>query len=255
MPTPELLHFSVSHFNEKGRWALDWKGVPHVRTALLPGPHKLRVQRVSGQGRVPVLRDGETVVVGSSQIIAHLEATTPTPPLYPPEPDACRRALDIQRWFDDEIGPAVRLALFHELFEGDLGWFAAMFTNGRGLGTRLAYRAAIPGIRRVVASEYAITAETARVARDKTREGLDFVAREAGPDGYLVGDRFSVADLAAAALLAPAVDFHGGHPFPYPTPISPVVLRFWEAWTAHPGAEWVRRTYARHRGTSAAIAG
>lgn len=65
MALPELLHFPVSHFNEKGRWALDYKGVPHVRTALLPGPHKLRVQRVSGQGRVPVLRDGETVIAGS----------------------------------------------------------------------------------------------------------------------------------------------------------------------------------------------
>lgn len=253
MAIPELLHFPVSHFNEKSRWALDYKGVPHVRTALLPGPHKLRVQRISGQGRVPVLRDGETVIAGSSRIIAHLEATVPTPPLYPDGPSVRRRALEIERWFDDEIGPAVRLALFHELFEGDPGWFAAMFTNGRGLATRIAYRAAFPAVRRVVTAEYGIDAEAARAARDTTRAGLDFVVREAGPDGYLAGDRFSVADLAAAALLTPAVEFPAGHPYPYPQPISPVVRRWWQEWTAHPGAEWVRRTYARHRGTSAAV--
>jgi len=255
MTMPELLHFPVSHFNEKGRWALDYKRVPHVRTPLLPGPHKPRVQRVSGQGQVPVLRDGATVVAGSSRIIAHLETTVPSPPLYPADPAVRRRALEIERWFDDEIGPAVRLALFHDLFEGDPGWFAAMFTDGRPLATRLAYRAALPVVRRVVTREYGITAETARAARATTRAGLDFVAREAGPDGYLAGDRFSVADLAAAALLTPAVDFPDGHPYPYPTPISPVVRRWWAEWSTHAGAEWVRRTYARHRGASAAVAG
>lgn len=166
-----------------------------------------------------------------------------------------RRALGIERWFDDEIGPAVRLALFHELFEGDPGWFAAMFTHQRGIATRLAYRAALPAVRRVIIAEYGISASTARAARDKTREGFDFVAREAGPEGYLAGDRFSVADLAAAALLTPAVDFPAGHPYPYPEPISPVVRRWWTEWSAHPGAEWVRRTYASHRGASAAVSG
>jgi len=31
---PVLWHFPVSHFNEKIRWALDFKGIPHVRKAL-----------------------------------------------------------------------------------------------------------------------------------------------------------------------------------------------------------------------------
>ena len=33
---PVLWHFRISHFNEKARWALDWKRVPHVRRAVLP---------------------------------------------------------------------------------------------------------------------------------------------------------------------------------------------------------------------------
>ena len=31
---PVLWHFPISHYNEKARWALDWKGIPHVRRAL-----------------------------------------------------------------------------------------------------------------------------------------------------------------------------------------------------------------------------
>ena len=37
---PVLYHLKVSHYNEKARWALDYKGVPHVRRAAIPGRHE-----------------------------------------------------------------------------------------------------------------------------------------------------------------------------------------------------------------------
>ncbi len=33
---PHLLHFGISHYNEKVRWALDRKRVPHTREAFVP---------------------------------------------------------------------------------------------------------------------------------------------------------------------------------------------------------------------------
>ena len=36
---PVLWHIPVSHFSEKARWALAWKGVEHERRAPLPGAH------------------------------------------------------------------------------------------------------------------------------------------------------------------------------------------------------------------------
>ena len=39
MEMPLLLQFTFSHYNEKARWALDFKRVPHVRRSLIPGPH------------------------------------------------------------------------------------------------------------------------------------------------------------------------------------------------------------------------
>ncbi len=38
-PSRELYMFRKSHFNEKARWTLDLKALPHRRIALLPGPH------------------------------------------------------------------------------------------------------------------------------------------------------------------------------------------------------------------------
>ena len=45
----ELLQFPYSHFNEKARWALDHKRVPHQRRNLLPGPHAVQLKRLTGQ--------------------------------------------------------------------------------------------------------------------------------------------------------------------------------------------------------------
>ena len=116
----------------------------------------------------------------------------------------------------------------------------------------MAYRAflpaAVPQVRRLTG----IT-DAASVARsyDVTREGLDFVAQNAGQDGYLVGGRFTVADLAAAALLALTIDT--GHPaMRLPDP-RPAEYHEWLAtWASHGGTTWVRSMYDRHRPQSCA---
>src|SRR5438067_5844023 len=36
---PVLWHIAISHYSEKARWALDWKGVDAVRRAPQPGLH------------------------------------------------------------------------------------------------------------------------------------------------------------------------------------------------------------------------
>jgi len=74
-----VLHqFPFSHFNEKARWGLDWKGVPHVRETYLPGPHAQQIQRLAGQTMTPVLvLDGE-VIPGSARILDALERRFPS---------------------------------------------------------------------------------------------------------------------------------------------------------------------------------
>ena len=39
MADPVLWQFKYSHYNEKARWALDFKRIPHRRRSLLPGLH------------------------------------------------------------------------------------------------------------------------------------------------------------------------------------------------------------------------
>ncbi len=253
-PMIELLQFRYSIYNEKARWALDWKGVPHLRHNLIPGPHAPAVKRLTGQTQVPVLRVGGSVIPGTARIIDELERRFPEPALYPADPRLRKRALDIQGWFDDAVGPQVRCALFASLLEAP-DYVCAMFTADRSLPTRTVYRLVFPFVRRLMKQSMGITgADAVGQAVAGTAAALDFVVREAGPDGMLVGDTFSIADLTAASILAPTVG-QPLSPASLPEPRPPVVRRWLDRWAGHAGVAWVVEQYRRHRAAPAAEGG
>ncbi len=114
---PILWQLEMSHYNEKARWALDFKRIPHVRRALVPGLH-LVVARSLTDGAIettPVLTLDGRSIGDSTAIIAALEERWPQPPLYPADPAERRRALELEEYFDEELGPHLRRALYHEL--------------------------------------------------------------------------------------------------------------------------------------------
>ena len=112
-----LWHIPISHYNEKARWALDWKGIDYEKRAPIPGAH-MAVAMWLTRGRsktFPVLQiDGRTIG-DSSAIIAALDEIQPEPRLIPLEPAERARALELEEFFDEELGPHVRLLAFHAL--------------------------------------------------------------------------------------------------------------------------------------------
>src|SRR2546425_9473132 len=143
MAPPVLWQFRFSHFNEKARWALDWKGIAQVRRSLLPGFHIPRVLWMTGQKSLPVLvLDGDTIH-DSTRIIEPLERERPEPALYPADAAARRRALALEDFFDEELGPHLRRALFHELLP-ETAFADAAFTLGCGPGTPRLYPPLFP---------------------------------------------------------------------------------------------------------------
>jgi len=241
----ELLMFMRSHYNEKVRWALDWKGVPHRRTPLLPGPHAGRIRKLTGQTATPVLNvDGESLA-GSARILDALERSHPDPPLYPLDPDERAHALEIQRVFDTEVGPKIRRALFSIMLETP-SYLTAVFAGYRAAPVRWLYTRVFPLVREKMKREMQIEEPHVGEAFEGTRLGFEFVEKHLGPSGYLVGDRFTVADLTAAALLAPGVDVR--HPdMIKPDPKPPGVEAWLARWADRPGAAWVREIYRLHR--------
>ncbi|TMB22893.1 MAG: glutathione S-transferase family protein, partial [Deltaproteobacteria bacterium] len=100
MAPPVLWHFPISHFNEKARWALDWKRIPHVRRALALS-YVPRALWTTGQMKLPILLLDGQAIADSTRIIEALERLQPAPPLYPRDEAARQRALALEDFFDE----------------------------------------------------------------------------------------------------------------------------------------------------------
>src|SRR5207302_5417111 len=152
---PVLWHLKVSHYNEKARWALDYKRVPHVRRAAAPGRHRAIAQRLSCGCTFPVLLlDGEAIG-DSTQIIEALERRYPEPSLYPADPESRQRALEIEDFFDEDLGPHVRLLVISQMLTSGKLILGAFFPD-LGNHRRLAARAMFPLHRRRVIADFGI---------------------------------------------------------------------------------------------------
>lgn len=243
----ELLQFRYSHFNEKVRWVLDFKNVPHTRTSLLPGPHMRRIKRLTGQTSTPVLRIGQNYLHGSADILIDLEHHFPEPPLLPAEREARVLARELQAHFDRQLGPAVRVLLFATLL--DCGrYLPDMFSAGDSASVRFAYRAAFPLVKPAIRSANGVTGPRSIARAEATvHRNLDEIENLGHDTGYLAGDAFSIADLTAAALLAPLLDVeHPDMRKPEPRPAALDALV--DAWASHPASVWARGIYTRYRG-------
>jgi glutathione S-transferase len=249
--TPILWHLKVSNFNEKARWALDYKGIPHTRRAGVPGRHAKLARRLTGERTFPVLvLDGEAIG-DSTRIIAALERRWPEPPLYPADPTQCRQALELEDFFDEELGPYVRLLALDRMLP-DPELLLAAFTPDLKGGRRVVAGAMYPLIRRRLVADFAIDERSVAHAEGKCRAACERFRAELEPSGYLVGDRFTVADLTLGALVAPLV---APEQFPYPQPQRghPRLAGVRDLLEENGAGKWTREVYARHRGESAEI--
>ena len=247
---PTLIQLDISHYSEKVRWALDHKRVPHVRRSPLPGSHiPIAFALTRGESvTLPLLRmDGRTIA-DSTAILAAIEERYPDPPLYPTDPEQRRHALELEDFFDEELGPHARLLPFHELTNepamfAEVAAAAVPGPLGKAKGLLGLYARTYAGLRFGVRDE-----EAAVVAREKIVAALDRLEAELATNGgeYMAGESFSVADLTAASLFYPVVGPDEG-PLPAETPTPPALESFRDGIRNRPGYIWVEETYRRHR--------
>lgn len=250
---PTLWQIDISHYAEKVRWALEYKGVDHGRRSLLPGSHipvALALTR-GAQPTVPVLQLDGRSIGDSTEIIAALEARYPEPPLYPIDAAELSRAIELEEWFDENLGPHARLLPFYELIQ-EPALFAEIAAESvpgplaKAKPVVGAYARAYTSIRwNANSDEDAVRAREAIVAAfDKLEAEL-----EKGDGEFLVGDSLSVADITAASLFYPVVVPPEG-PLDPNLPRPPALDRFRESLRDRRGFKWVEETFRKHRRSS-----
>ena len=187
-----LLQFSTSHYCRKARLALGYKQIPHRVENLTPGLHLLKVKPLSGLTTLPVLlpeqADLPSVVADSTQIFHFLDRYCPEPSLSIADPHLNAEVWALEDWLDESIGIAARF-VYYEFRAGE----------GKAIDASLSSQLIIQTVR----WQYGITSERVKLATGRLNCALTFLASRWQREKYLVGDRPTAADLAAAALLSP----------------------------------------------------
>jgi glutathione S-transferase len=248
---PLLWHLPISHYSEKVRWAFDWKRVPHRRRIMPPGLHPLGGLLLTG-GRgftMPVLVDEDGRHVGdSTAIIAWLEErSSARRPLYPASAADRARALELEEWFDENVGPHARQWAFNVLLTEPEAVRAFAIKQTEWARVKVPPSAFGPMAKVFLDVRYSVGDEAgATEACAKLVAGLDRLEEELefGGGEFLVGNRFTVADLTAAALFYPLV-------LPAKGPWHPVRTAAFDEFQAtvraRPGFHWVEDTFRRLR--------
>jgi len=130
--------------------------------------------------KIPALRDDDFVLADSSAIVAYLDALHPEPNLIPTEPRARAKTV----WFEE---------------------FADSILTGTGV--KIVFN-------RLVAPMLGMTGDAAAADRAEAEELppiLDYLEGVIPESGFLVEDRFTLADIAVASPLAslPLADWRG----------------------------------------------
>ncbi len=251
MEAPLLWHIPLSHFNEKVRWALDYKGVAH-RRRVLGADYLIRAWRATRHGTLPILFLDGRAIRDSTRIIAALEDRYPELPLYPRDTALRERALALEEYFDEGLGPALRAAFVTPLFRHDPDLALRALTTGM---PDKAYRTLRPLLRIFPAFyrfRHKISDAKLEADRATVNAALDRIEEERQGRAYLVGDAFTVADLTAASLLSPLLQ-PPEHQYPLRIEL-PSYLRDYRATVLrHPATQWAAGIYQLHRGRSAEI--
>lgn len=128
-----------------------------------------------------------------------------------------------------------------------------MATDGFSSTVRTVWRAAFPLMRPLFRRNMGMATDQLQRARDRLVGYFERLESEIQSSGYLVGDCFTVADLAAAAVMT-AIIRPPEFPCPLPEPWPPELVELRQSVADRRGFRWVLDTYARHGSRSCEVA-
>jgi glutathione S-transferase len=174
----KLIGAGLSPFVRKVRVVLAEKNLPHEHEPLTPFGPNVEYRKLHPLGKIPTLTDGDKVIPDSSAIVQYLERVAPSPALLPADAYGFARAVWTEEYADTALVQAV-IAHFQQ-------------------------RVLFPLFMKRAGDE----AVVAKAAAEAIPPVFDYLEQQIGGNDYLIGNRFSLADIAVAS---PFVNYqHGG---------------------------------------------
>ncbi|HEY9664925.1 MAG TPA: glutathione S-transferase family protein [Allocoleopsis sp.] len=195
----ELYQFELSHYCEKVRLILDYKGLPYRKVEVTPGIGQLDLFKMSGQRQVPVLKDGTEVIADSTDIAFYLDAKYPDRPIIPTDPQQRALCLLMEEWADESIGTNARKAMLGAFNQEPAFRSAALPANVPGF-----LKTFVESVPRealdLLGTGVGLGADAIKAARKAMQQNLSSLSVLLADRPYLVTDHPTLADFAVAGL-------------------------------------------------------
>jgi len=168
---PILHGVSLSPFVRKVRVALSEKSVDYENNPIMPFGQTDEFRAKSPLGKIPCWEDGDFVLPDSSAILAYLERVYPEPALYPSDAKEFGRVLWYEEYSDSKVTDTLGPVFFQRFVQKQI------FKQE---------------------PDEAIVAEKL----EEAKAVFDYLEAEIGDRPLMVGQRFSVADIALGSAFA-----------------------------------------------------
>ena len=155
----------ISPFVRKVLVCLAEKGIEHEVNPISPFPPPESHLKISPLGKIPAMTDGDLAIPDSAAICGYLEKKFPESPIYPTSDSDYGRALWFLVWADNELPKATASLFFNRI---------AVKMMGREPDQAMIQK----------------------IIDDVQPAIFDYLEAEIGDKTYLLGDTFSIADIA-----------------------------------------------------------
>jgi glutathione S-transferase len=195
----ELYQFELSHYTEKVRLILDYKGLAYRKIEVTPGIGQIDLIRLSGHRQVPVLKDGSEFVADSTAIAEYLEKQYPEQSIIPTDPKQRGLCMLIEQWADESIGLNARKALIGTLNQDQRLRTAFLPSSTPDIVKNLV--SAVPSdLLGFLGQGIGFGPDAIKAATDTLKHDLASLCFILLEQPYLVTDRPTLADFAVAGL-------------------------------------------------------
>ena len=238
-----LYQFPISHYCEKARWALEYKGLEYKKVNLLPGFHIKKAKKLASKPSLPILVHDGKAINESRNIISYLDQAFPNKLLTPEDENLKQAVVKWEQLADQEIGADVRCLCYHTLLDHPDITIPFFTVNGPWYGNLL-MKFTYPKLSIKMRELMQLNDKTVELINQRLTKVIDKIHEHISNREFFVGDTFTRADIAVASLLAPLVrpkNYGLAWPEQYPEPLHSTVAKFGNK------LNWVTRIYNQYR--------
>lgn len=244
-----LITIPMSHYCEKARWALEWCSVPYVEERHLQGFHYIHSFRTAKSPTVPILKTSERILTDSTDIIKWCDTQALAERKLRPANEIQQQEIDkLEDYFDETLGVSGRLWMYTYMLD-EIPTILKYSKLQKVPGYQTSLMPLIfPLIKNRLHQRLNLTSKSRTETKKIVDEVFVKVADQLQGRRYLVGDKFTSADLTFAALSAAVLipdDY--GVPLPKLDELPEEMQKQVEVWREHPAGQFARRMYKENR--------